>query len=334
MHLLLFPLYWLYRTGSRIKNLLYRKHILRSLQAPIRTLSVGNIVFGGSNKTPLAKHLLAFLKKQGYRPALVSRGYKGNWEKGGGILSDGKSIYGSWQDSGDEPFMVAQDIPGIGVFIGKNRLLSCQKAKELGFDVAILDDGFQHRRLEKDVDIVLLNPLEKISLREPVTSINRAQILLLEGDISPSLKRLIQNKASKTKIFTFSVINQGFFKIGEKGKKPLAVVLGKRVLAISGIARPERFFSLLEKQGITPCSVMKFPDHFRYPPPSIKRILAACNSHQIDAIITTEKDSVKLKKIQELRNIPVYFLKIDLAIEDGFYGKILSSLGKAERQER
>ena len=93
-------------------------------------------------------HLLTFLKKQGYKPAFVSRGYKGKWERRGGILADGKNIFGSWKDSGDESYMVAKNFPDIGVYIGKNRLISCRKAKDAGFDIVVLDDGFQHQKLQ------------------------------------------------------------------------------------------------------------------------------------------------------------------------------------------
>lgn len=332
MRLLLFPLYLLYRTGSRIKDCLYRCRVFKSIQAPLPIISVGNISFGGTHKTPLAMHLLAFLKEQGCTPALISRGYRGKWEKRGGILSDGKAIFGNWQDSGDEPFMVAQNMPGIGVFIGKNRLLSCVKAKDLGFDVAVLDDGFQHRRLEKDVDIVLYSPEEKVALRESSAALNRAQILLVEGPLPSLQKKRIHKKAAQSKVFSYSVLSQGIFKTGNKDRPFPDEGRGIKVMAFSGIARPERFVSLLKEHGIKPSTVLKFPDHHSYPHSSVRKILEEFRASQADVLITTEKDFVKCRDIPEFYNLPVYYLKIDLEIDEDFYREILVSLENIKRQ--
>ncbi len=331
MFRLLSPFYFLYKKGGQIKSSLYRRHILKSIQAPLPTISVGNISFGGTNKTPLSIHLLAFLKNQGYKPALVSRGYKGKWERRGETLSDGKNIFGSWKDSGDEPYMVAKNFPEIGVFIGKNRLFSCQKAKNLGFDVAVLDDGFQHQKLKRDIDLVLFDPREKTALREPLASLSRAHFVLVEESLFLQSKKRIKEMAPTAQIFSYSVFSKGLFKTENKDTEPLVQVEGNKVLAISGIARPERFVSLLEEIGIKPCYFLKFPDHFAYPRSSVKKIVKVYNRHAADMIITTEKDSVKLQGLKDFNNIPVYYLKIDLKIEDGFYKDILMSLTDIQR---
>ncbi len=329
---LLSPLYFVYKTGGQIKSALYKRQILKSKPAPILTISVGNISFGGSNKTPLSMHLLDFLKKQGYKPALASRGYKGKWERRGGTLSDGKNIFGSWRDSGDEPYMVAQNFPEIGVFIGKQRLLSCRKAKTLGFDVVVLDDGFQHQKLKRDIDIVLFDPNEKTALREPHSSLNRAHFILVEESRFSQSGKNVQKMFFNAHIFSYSVFSRGLFKIKNNHTEPLPQTKSKKVLAISGIARPERFFSLLKVHGIKQFNSLKFPDHFAYPRSSVKKILDVYNRHKADMIITTEKDSVKFKSIVDFDSIPVYYLKIDLKIEDGFYKEILMSLSNLQKQ--
>ncbi len=329
---LLYPLYFLYKAGGQIKSALYMKQIFRSKQAPLLTISVGNISFGGSHKTPLSMHLLAFLIKQGYKPALVSRGYRGKWEHQGEILSDGKNIFGSWRDSGDEPFMVAQNFPEVGVFIGKNRLFSCRKAKSLGFDVAVLDDGFQHQKLKRDIDMVLYDPNEKTALREPLSSLSRTHFVLVEERHFLRSEKRIQKMSLKTHLFAYSVFSKGLFNIKNRIFEPLPRVERKKVLVLSGIARPERFFSLLEEQGIKHCYALKFPDHFAYPRSSVKKIMDVYNRHKADMIITTEKDSVKLQGIKDFDSIPVYYLKIGLKIEDGFYKEILMSLADIQKQ--
>ena len=325
MDLLLLPLYLLYRIGSLVKNSLFHVQLFKSEKAPLPTICAGNITFGGSNKTPLASYLVTFLRTQGYRPALISRGYKGNWEKTGGILSDGENVYGDWRDAGDEPFMMATDLEGLGVFIGKDRLSSCRKAKELGFNIAVLDDAFQHRRLRKDIEIVIWRPEERIALRESSHSLARADILLVEESLA--VRNIAARKTpAPAKIFTYSVVNRGLFSVRDNRPVSFSAVKDKRIVALAGIARPERFFSLLHTQGINPLAKRIFSDHSSYPPHAVKKLLRDCGKLRADVIITTQKDSVKIKKIKELEQFNMCYLKIGLDIQEGFGQEILRSL--------
>jgi len=120
----LFFLSFFYCAASSFRNWLYSLKIFKAKKAPLPIISVGNITFGGSGKTPLVMSILSFLIEKDYKPALLTRGYKGNWQKKGGLLSDGNNILGSWQDSGDEPLMIAKNIPKAGIFVGRNRLSS------------------------------------------------------------------------------------------------------------------------------------------------------------------------------------------------------------------
>lgn len=322
MNFFLFLLSLFHRSGCQIKNWLYNQKIFIPKKAPLPVISAGNITFGGTEKTPLVINLMTFLTKRGFKTALISRGYKGRWEKSGGILSNGKYILGSWPDSGDEPFMVAQNIPRAGIFIGKNRLLSCQKAKRLGFDLAVLDDGFQHRRLHRNLDIVLYDPAEKIALREPISSLKRAHILLMKHGVDPQRKKGIKERFPKSAIFEYSVQNKGFFALGEKERTPGEKFKEKKVLAFCGIARPERFLSILQEEGIQPLFFFKFPDHYPYPQSSLEKIAKKYQKLNADAIITTEKDAVKIIHNKSFKKIPAYYLKIDLELEEEFYTRI------------
>jgi tetraacyldisaccharide 4'-kinase len=308
---------FLYRAGCQIKNWLYSLRILKPKRPPLPVISVGNISFGGSEKTPTAIHLLEFLEGRGLKPALVTRGYKGRWEKKGGVLSDGKSISGSWQDSGDEPFMVALNRPEAGVFIGKNRLLSCQRAKQSGFKLAVLDDGFQHRRLQRDIDIVLFDPLRKIALREPFSSLKRADILLIKKH-APSPKKEVEARFPETKVFEYSVRCQGLFRVGKKEEEKIEDFKKKKIIAFCGIARPERFIFTLKEEGIEPLYLFRFPDHHPYPPSSGEKIRQKYEALGADAILTTEKDAVKLVNNKSLSLLPIYYLKIGLELEKEF----------------
>ncbi|MFW6131542.1 MAG: tetraacyldisaccharide 4'-kinase [Candidatus Aminicenantaceae bacterium] len=321
MKTVFFLISFLYRRACWIRNLMYAANIFKCKKSPIPVLSIGNISFGGTEKTPLAIHLVSFFIKEKIRVGIISRGYKGKWENKGGVLSDGKNIYGSWEDAGDEPFMMSKTIPQAGVYIGKNRYHSCQKAAQSGFDLAILDDGFQHRQLCRDLDIVLINPLEKIALREPFISLKRADILLIKKN-SGKIKEKLSHRFKKKHIYEYKVIKKGFFPMGKTIPLAENQLKNKRILVFSGIARPERFHNMLQNSGIKSYFSINFPDHHHYPLSSIKRILKKYKSIGAQAIITTEKDTVKIKEHPAFSNIPVYYLKIDLEIENNFYSDL------------
>jgi tetraacyldisaccharide 4'-kinase len=314
-----------YQCGCQAKNTLYRINLLRPNKGPLPVVSVGNISFGGSEKTPLVLTLVAHLLNNGIKPAVVTRGYKGKWERTGGVLSDGKSRSGTWAESGDEPFMVSLNYPEIGVFIGKNRLKSCEIAHDMGFQVAILDDGFQHRRLHRDLDIVLYNPSGDLPLREPLSSIKRADILLLKegADHKPGQTGLFYLQGVDT--FLYSISNFGFYNLN-RVEESLSILEEKRVLAFSGIARPERFRTLLDRTGIKPIHFISFPDHFPYPSESVKQIVDLFYAKKAEACITTEKDSVKIKDHKVFQDIPTYYLKIGIQTDEEFFSRVLSTL--------
>lgn len=329
MKALFYGLSFPYRFGSQIKNWLYDRKILIPKKAPLPIISIGNIIFGGSEKTPLVMEVLSFLIDKGYRPAMITRGYRGRWEKRGGILSDGTRMQGGWMESGDEPFMVARNIPQAGVFIGKNRLASCQKASTLGFDVGILDDGFQHRSLHRDLDIVLYDPEAEFLLREPLSSLKRAHILLVKGK---SLRKRGISFSQKP-IFTYSVYSRGFYLLDDAEQTIDSNHLKrKKVVAFCGIARPERFLSLLQSEGIIPVCFLKFPDHHDYPPSSVEKIRWTCRERGADAVVMTEKDAVKMRSYFSPKKLPAYYLKIGIKLEEKFFQEFLSWLKGKERR--
>lgn len=319
MNRLLYPFSLFYRAGSRVKNFLYDKKILKTHKAPLFLISIGNISFGGSGKTPLAMAVLSALLSGGRNPALITRGYKGGWEKHGGILSDGKRLLGSWQDSGEEPYMVAQTIPEAGVFTGKDRFRSCTKAAAMGFDTAVLDDAFQHRKLYRDLDIVLYEPAGDFLLREPPSSLGRAHILMINKSGQDLGKKKIKEQFPQHHIFEYSVVPKGYLKLRETEASSSACFKEKKVLAFCGIARPERFFSLLQQEGIIPAFSMKFPDHCAYSSSSLEKIKKKYRDLDAEALITTEKDAVKIFSRREVLDLPIYYLKIALEPEDSFF---------------
>ena len=307
------------RFMSRIKNILYDRGVFKARRAPLPVISVGNISLGGTEKTPLAMELLSRLLALGRRPALISRGYKGRWEKTGGVLADGRTILGTWQDGGDEPYLIARSFPAVGVYVGKNRLSSCRRAAEAGFDIAVLDDGFQHRRLARDFDIVLYSSEEKIALREPLSALRRSDILLLKAG-EEKVRAIDRMRGRWTgSVFAYSVVARSVSDLRTRERVPAESLAKKRLLAFCGIARPRRFLKQLRGMGIGVVSFLPFPDHHHYPSVSWEKIIRACRSQGADALITTAKDAVKMAdRGEELGDTPVYVLEIGLTIEPGF----------------
>jgi len=329
MQFLLWPVSLLNRLVCQINNFLYTRKIHTSRAASIPVISIGNLDFGGSGKTPLAMHLIARLQQKGFRPALISRGYRGKWEHRQEILSDGKKLLGSWQDSGDEPFMIAQNLPTAGVFIGKDRFASVETAAQMGFDIAVLDDGFQHRRLHRDIDIVLYDPTEKIRLRESSSALKRCQIILVQENQKNRIAHL-STKYPQAGFFLYKVVSCGLYSLHHNESIAAADLQSKRILGFSGIAKPRRFYKSLKMLGLNPIDLIRFPDHYSFPPKSIKKILGRYKHCQADVMVITEKDKVKLMEKTELNSFPIYYLKIDLEIAPRFYENIWELLASKE----
>jgi len=316
------------RIACRFKAAVRRMGIIKPRKAPLPVISIGNLTLGGSEKTPLAMELLGFLQNRGFRPALVTRGYKGKWENKGGVLSDGKTLYGGWEEAGDEPYMAARRYPGAGVFIGKRRYRSCLKAKESGFDVAVLDDGFQHIGLARGLDIVLHDLGTRQVLREGFSSLKRADVLLLKKGGDERVSRNIRARFPALSIFEYAVVSQGLRALDTREFTAAESLKGKTVLAFCGIARPERFFSLLEASGIRLGKRMIFPDHYTYPPSALANIARICGSTKPGALITTEKDAIKIAgRTGVWAPVPTYMLNIGLDLPPAFFEKILEYLG-------
>ena len=275
-------------------------------------------------------NLIDFFLKKGQKPALVSRGYRGNWEKPGGVLSDGINLLGNWRDSGDEAFMVSQNFPKAGVIIGKDRIVSCQKAENLGFKVAILDDGFQYRRLARDIDILMYDPFEKIALRESVSALKRCDIILMKRSVRPKIQKKIQARFPQAKCYNYSVQSKDFYSLNNHHYVPVEALKGRKALIFCGIARPERFISKLSSEGIIPVKHITFRDHHFYPESSLKQILKTHISLKTEIMITTEKDATKLTQRNNLDKYPIYYFKIDLEVDQKFYDHILEKLNRMQ----
>lgn len=305
---------------------MYDQKIKKRKSVPIPVISIGNITFGGSEKTPLCIKLTTLLLKKGFRPAFISRGYKGKWEKSGGEVLPENIHSIDWRISGDEPYMTVRNVPEAGIFLGKDRISSCLKAHKKGYDTAVMDDGFQYFSLHRDLDIVLYDISEKVLLRESTSALQRADIILLKKIPLKNKKIQLSSLPFKIPSFEYSVFCKGLVKIGTDQLLSPETFQKKKVLAFSGIARPQRFIETLEEKGIKPEAFLKFPDHYDYPLTAVNKIIHKHQSINSDVMVTTEKDALKLEQRDQLKDLPVYYSKIDLCIEQGFFDMVFSEL--------
>jgi tetraacyldisaccharide 4'-kinase len=318
----------IYSLGSRLvcrlRRWVYARGLRHAGRAPLAVIGVGNITLGGSGKTPLAVELLRFLQGEGRRPALVSRGYKGAWEKSGGVASDGRSGPAGAAEAGDEPAMVARAVPGAGVYVGRDRLASCRKAAADGFDVAVLDDGFQHLRLARDLDIVLHGPSRGRVLREGPSALRRADIILSEGPAA-AVKGI--GAVPGPLVFSYGVSARGLVPFGGGPRTDPARAKEAAFLAFCGIARPERFFALLESLGLKPAARLAFPDHFSYPDKALDLIAAKAAAAGCRRLVATEKDAVKLgARLESKTGLSAAYLEIGLDLPEAFFAAVRDRL--------
>jgi len=330
----------LYRCGVVLRNGLYDRGLIKSLKLPCKVISVGNITVGGTGKTPMVILLARMLKAAGYRPAVLSRGYGRQGKARISIVSDGVSLLSSPLEGGDEPMLIAESVPGVPVLTGPDRRLTGRTAVErLGAEVLILDDGFQHRRLFRDLDIVLLDSerprgngclLPRGPLREPpAEALKRADILIRtgkgRGGHSDRTGERGRNRATESGRVEGVILAdlpefQGFHQPSDllsrqTGlKMDLRELAGKRICAFSGLGSPEQFRRTLQSLGAEITGFLTYPDHHRYTSLDLDFIQQAAAKAGAEFLVTTEKDEIKLMSLPRTA-IPCFSLRIEMRVE-------------------
>jgi len=328
----------LYRAASGMRAALYGSSVLKSKRLPCKVISVGNITVGGTGKTPMVIAVAALLLENRKQPLVVSRGYGRQDESQTLLVSDGRSVLVDSHTGGDEPVLIGARLPGIPVVVGRKRYEAAQFAlQRFSPDTIILDDGFQHLRLKRDLDIVLVDALDPFGngklfpagiLREPVTALKRAQaVVITRADASDTVEELTKNIKSVTRarIFTSTQRPIDLVDVGSGECKPLPVLRGKRVLAMSGIARPASFRSLLTSLGAVVAAECIYPDHYHYQKTDLAGIFKKAADHGVNMIVTTEKDAVRLRGLE---HDGIWALRIELAIveREGWESFLLNNL--------
>jgi tetraacyldisaccharide 4'-kinase len=335
--MLLFPLYLLslpYEGVVRTRSLFYSLGLLKTRALPCPVISVGNITVGGTGKTPLVMAIAKGLMNREVHVAILSRGYQGK-KTAEPVVSDGKTVLLSPEESGDEPFLMAQACKEIPVLVGKDRFLNGRIAlQRFGVKGMLLDDGFQHLPLYRDINILLIDShigfgdhtlLPRGALREPLSHLRRADLFLLTKVEDPETCQPIEQKIHE--IHPSSPVFHSHYEpvslVGPQGEQEeLYALKGKKILALSGIANTNYFTSLLRKYGMKIVREAIFPDHHRYTTKDLSSIKE--KGKRVDCIVTTEKDMVKLRQLP-IDHLPLRALRIEVKIweEKEFYQRVM-----------
>lgn len=334
----------LYGIGVQCRTRLFRKRWRVSHRLPCKVVSIGNITLGGTGKTPMSVYMARLIHGFGCRVAIVSRGYKGSAEKnGGGVVSNGHALLMDPSSAGDEPFLMAQQLLplGIPVIVGRDRVRAGRRAvQRYQTEVIVLDDGFQHMRLKRDLDIVLLDAqhpfgngylVPRGTLREPLSSLSRADACLLTRCPRVAITKRFAGHSQTNRSLTgdnrrrpvFAAAHAPFISEyfsakhsdGWAAKIQMNEWHGCPVFAFSGIARNDTFQKMVCEMGFELRGYAAFADHHHYSRDDIVAIARQAGRKGAQLLVTTEKDRVKLDATW-LRNMPllVVGVRMDLGV--------------------
>jgi tetraacyldisaccharide 4'-kinase len=341
---MLLPLSLLFLQIVKLRRFLYNRQVFTSDILGCPVIVVGNLTVGGTGKTPVVEKISRELHERGRKVAILSRGYKSksqsNWKllwqwvlhrkpSLPKVVSNGKSVLLSSEIAGDEPFMLAKNLPGVIVLVDKDRIKAGHYAiKKFGADILVLDDGFQYFPLSGHVNLLLIdkaNPfgngrlLPRGILREPISQINRASyILLTKADTTDddSIIDVIRQHNPKAKIIQCTHFPRNLSTIDNREINPVGILEGKKIMAFSGIASPDGFESFLTRNGANIVYKKRFADHHKFSRSELEKIFGIALAKGAEFAVTTEKDAVRIPK-DFATPIPAYFLKIDIEIISG-----------------
>jgi tetraacyldisaccharide 4'-kinase len=307
----------------RARVSLYHRGIFKAHSIPCKVISVGNITLGGTGKTPFVGLLAEMIQGRGIRTAILSRGYGGEFQGSYGLVSDGEKVFMDAAQAGDEPFLLAQKLDGIPVIVGRERRVSGQWAVDrFQPEVVILDDGFQHLSLKRNLNLLLIDSscpfgngkiFPRGILREPLDQISRADAVILTkavgNDNISKLNEKISNLAGEIPVFRayYEAVEIRAWEARES--LPLERLRGRKVLAFSGIAHPDSFRETLLGLKAEIGGLEIFPDHYEYGRQDMDRLQDRASGSGAEAMVTTEKDLVRLKNLAP-GPIPVWAISV------------------------
>jgi tetraacyldisaccharide 4'-kinase len=309
----------------------------RRLARPV--VSVGNLRVGGSGKTPAVEYIARLLAAAGERPAILTRGYARRIpDDGVTVVSDRTRVIADLDHAGDEPLMLARLLPGVPVLVGPDRFLSGTLAeRRLDVTVHVLDDGFQHLDLARDVDLLVVaeddlsdRPLPEGRLRERLSAAAAADAALINAGYDAAVDRIGRAVGIATAFRVDRAIGPPRRLAGPR--EPVVVPANSRVFVVTGIARPDRFLADVTAAGWEIAGTMTFRDHHRFSAHDVRRIAAAAQSAGCAIVLTTEKDAVRLAPLTP-PELPIAAVPLVTAIEprDVFRDWLLDRVRRAAR---
>ncbi len=324
----------LYRCAVDLRMVLYDAGVLRSRSLPVPVLCVGNITVGGTGKTPLIMALSVILGRAGVRVGVVSRGY-GRSTRGCAVVSDGRTVLLGPEEAGDEPVLLARSLPGVPVAVGEERSLAGSLLLAADpVDAVLLDDGFSHLGLKRDVDVLVFKAalgvgnghlLPRGPLREPLRGLGRASAFVLVGEEGEGagIKEFLGRRHPGTPVFEACWRLTGFLQDGVGRPRAPKDLEASTLLTVCGIGDPGSLPSLLRSYGLTVRGEMVYPDHYWYTEKDIRDIIAMKEKNRADAVVTTEKDYVRLGRLPS-RGLPVFVAKTELDVDARLGAFVLS----------
>lgn len=334
----------------------YKYGIFQKQKLDCFVISLGNVTVGGTGKTPTAQRLARDIRDMGYRVVILNRGYRAKWHGEVGIVSDGKRLHMDAAEAGDEAYMLAKHLPEVPVLIGAERAKTGRYAMEhFGAEVAILDDGYQHWQLERDLDILLVDAvnvfgngyiLPRGTLREPISHISRADICLMTkvdqaaAGSCDYIRETVHRYNPEARIVEsihqprcFIPLTEWYVNIASQGID-IAQMRGKRIMAVSAIGNPASFEQTLSDLGAVIIESLRYPDHHDYAMSEMTDIFQQAENAGAEAIVITEKDAVKIPAdvAREKWSIPIYVICVEVNFQKGSEG--LADLLKKRLAER
>ncbi len=340
---------WIFNGIAQARLWLYRNRIFHDQPLGCLVVVVGNLTVGGTGKTPVVEKFARALRDRGRKVAILSRGYKSKsaplWKKWWyalthtaepppKIVSDGERVLLDSEEAGDEPFMLARNLPGVIVLVDKNRVKSGAFAiKKFGCDTLVLDDGFQYLPLKGRLNLLLVdktNPfgnghlLPRGILREPIKHLKRASYVFLtksNGERDEELEALIKEHNPEADIIECVHKPRYLQRFGvpadsPRAREPLSFLKGRRVMAFSGIATPESFEKFLRDLGALLVARERFLDHYRYADDDFQELFATAREHGAECLVTTEKDAVRIPEGYQCP-VPLFYLRLEIEIIRG-----------------
>lgn len=311
---LLLPPSFVYAGIGLVRVKAYADGLVKRVRPTVPVISIGNLSVGGTGKTPVTVDLTKRLTQQGHKVAILSRGYKRKSKEEYTVVSDGARVLASCEAAGDEPYMMAHALPGSVIISGKNRSFTSSVAvDEFNCDLLVLDDGFQHLKLRRDFDVVLLDYSETLDdalvpagrLREPFSALGRAtHIVISKVPPYPDPERMRRFHQLAAKYAPNAQVSMCRFKpscLRGETDSNLSKLSGEKVVALCGIARPDAFVDSIRQLGAEVVSLNAFPDHHWFSENDLRSLERLLDKSGASYVVTTEKDLVRLNLPDNLK---------------------------------